>query len=168
VAAAYFDQKVSINYKKHYRNVDKGEGIKKARGSRNPRHGKENHYIVHKPSRLNTKEHNKLPRNAENLTFGGDKRRLTRRARKHGDAHGQLLDTIHPKHFEICIDSKTLKKLFKHTEISETLSVVRRTTAELQFLCAAHLLRANTLFCLSLCSVSVFCILSIVLKKYNE
>jgi hypothetical protein len=43
-----------MEYKKHYRNLDKEKrGAKRAsvtRGSRNPKHGKGKHYIVHRPS----------------------------------------------------------------------------------------------------------------------
>jgi hypothetical protein len=59
------------------------------RGSQSPTHDKGKHYNVHKASRENTREHKILPRNVENATCGGDKRRnLTPRARKHGNACG--------------------------------------------------------------------------------
>jgi hypothetical protein len=46
------------DYKKNQMSTDteEGRGNKRARvtrGSRNPKHGKLKHYIVHKPSRLN-------------------------------------------------------------------------------------------------------------------
>jgi hypothetical protein len=40
-------------------------------------------------SKENIREHEELPRDAENATRIGEKRLLTRRARKHGDACGE-------------------------------------------------------------------------------
>jgi hypothetical protein len=47
-----------MDYKKNNMSTDRenGRGNRRARvtrGSRNPKHGKRKHYIVHKPSRLN-------------------------------------------------------------------------------------------------------------------
>jgi hypothetical protein len=48
----------NMDYKKNTMGTDRenGRGNKKARvtrGSRNPKHGRRKHYIVHKPSRFN-------------------------------------------------------------------------------------------------------------------
>ena len=78
----------TIDYKKNKMSTDResGRGNKRARvtrGSRNPKHGKrkELHCAQNLADKLS-----KLLGHAENATRGGDKRRLTRRSRKHGDA----------------------------------------------------------------------------------
>jgi hypothetical protein len=67
---------------------EQGRGNKRARvtrGSRNPKHGKREALHCAQSQQMKLR---KLLGNVENATRGGDKRRHSRRWRKHGDAFG--------------------------------------------------------------------------------
>jgi hypothetical protein len=75
------------NYVKHHRHEDRtGGGGKRKRvtkGLQSQRRGKSKHYyIVQRPSKENTRQHEELLRNGRKATREGDKRRLTLCVRK--------------------------------------------------------------------------------------